>query len=128
MCRILSTLLLSLLVLSAQQGSLAHAIAHGLVPMAPGEAGSSGAAAPAAVTAATAADTWAGANGKPDGQKSDAYCGTCFQFTHIAWAAAASLPQFKWLGARFAPALARGRAAICAQAPQRRNRGPPITL
>jgi hypothetical protein len=112
MRRLLSSLLLAFLVVGAQQSALVHEIGHGL-----GQ--------DSAKTAAADSSRQAPNTGTTD---SGAYCQKCFQFAHVAGAITANFPATLSFSATAEPARANLVAAIAADAPQYRSRGPPIVL
>jgi len=123
MRRILSTLLLALLVVGAQQAALVHEIGHG-VGHGGGIAGSSSAAAAAdnaaGAQAARAADSGTTERGS--------YCDKCFQFAHVCGAGFSASAVLALLAAGAQLAHGRQIADLAADAPQSRSRGPPIVL
>ncbi len=111
MRRLLSSLLLAFIVVGAQQTALVHEIGHGFgqdstktVAMVGGQA--------------TGADK-SGAG---------AYCQKCFQFAHVSGAVAGHVPALLGQAASAESANAAPVAAIAADAPQSRSRGPPFVL
>lgn len=112
MRRLLSTLILAVLVVGAQQSALVHGIGHGF-----GRDAASARAADRAIKATGA--------GTAD---ADAYCEKCFQFAPVMGAVAGHPPKAVWIGTGKEPAQAKLAAAIAADAPLSRSRGPPIFL
>ena len=113
MRRLLTSLLLALLVVGAQQSALVHEIGHGF-----GQDSAKTAVADSARPA-------------PNGGTADTgayYCQKCFQFAHVAGAVAGHPPAVLWLAAGAEPAVAILAAEIAADAPPSRSRGPPIVL
>jgi hypothetical protein len=104
--------LLAVLLVCAQLAALLHEIGHGLRH----DAGNP--------TVSTAA-----AESQDSGPASrGAYCDKCFQFAHVASAAAGILPAFFLVAATSEAAHRQPAAALAAEVPQTRSRGPPIVL
>jgi len=120
MRRLLSTLLLALLVVCAQQAALVHEIGHGL----PHGSGAVTSVAGTAV-ATSAAEPRAPESGTTEG---GSYCDKCFQFAHVSGAGFSSHPVAALLVAGTESARASPAADLAAEAPQSRSRGPPIVL
>jgi len=112
MGRILSTLLLSLLVICAQQAALVHEMGHAL--------GHGPERAEAMVPGSGTQD--------PGTTEKGLYCDKCFQFAHVAGAAFAFSPAVFSLVADTESARDRAAADLAADAPPSRSRGPPIVL
>jgi hypothetical protein len=112
MRRLLSSLLLAFLVVGAQQSALVHEIGHGL-----GQDSAKSAIADSSGKAPNSRTTDSGA-----------FCQKCFQFAHVAGAVAAHFPALLFLAAAAEPAKTNLVAAIAADTPQHRSRGPPIVL
>jgi hypothetical protein len=117
MRRILSAFFLLLFMVGAQQSALVHEIGHGV-----GEAPSGNLAAGAA-----AADSGI-EKARPDSSDTRTYCEKCFHFAHVAGAVAGHLPGALRLDSRGEQAQATLAAAVAADAPQSRSRGPPVIL
>ena len=116
MLRIASTLLLSLLVVAAQQAALLHEIDHGFAH-----------GAPLAGLFATANDRLA--DGKTPGKEaSSSYCEKCFQFAHVCGAVFSSPVTVVFIAARAQAVRAGVVAELAADPPANRSRGPPVLL
>jgi len=101
---------LALLLVGAQQSALVHEIGHGFGP----------------ATAATAAQAERGrSTGAADAAN---HCEKCFQFAHVAAALAGHIPAPARPVAVAESAHSVLAAAIAADAPQTRSRGPPVFL
>jgi hypothetical protein len=112
MGRILSTLLLSLLVICAQQAALVHEMGHAL-----------GHGPEQAQTTIPGSGTQT-----PGTTEKGLYCDKCFQFAHVAGVAFAFSPAVFSLVADTESARDRAAADLAADAPPSRSRGPPIVL
>lgn len=116
--RICSTLLLSALLVGAQQAAFMHALAH--------QAALAGPQVPAADSAATPA---AQAGQGDSGGESGGYCDKCFQFGHVAGGAIAhATAPFLLLAVAGEAARPRPVSALAADAPSARSRDPPAVL
>jgi len=122
MQRLLSTLLLALLVVGAQQAALVHEIGHGIGHGGAGSAHAVGTGLAHAAGAQGARDAGSGTT------ESGSYCDKCFQFAHVSGAGFSASPVLAFLNAGAQPAHGRPVAELAADAPQSRSRGPPITL
>ncbi len=112
MRRLFSCLLLALLVIGAQQSALVHEIGHGL-----------GRASTTPFVLARGGDAT-----RPGSADAGSYCEKCFQFAHVTGALTGHCPGLDGSGATAESAPFDGTAAISADAPQSRSRGPPIVL
>jgi hypothetical protein len=112
MRRLLSSLLLAFLVVAAQQSALVHEIGHGF----------------GQDSARTAVATGGGQASNAGSTETGAYCEKCFQFAHVAGSIAGHLPALLWHAAVDELASATLVAAIAADAPPPRSRGPPSAL
>lgn len=112
MRRILSTLLLVLLVVCAQQAALVHEIGHGV---------GQGSGKP------VAARDIAGSQ-DPGTTDKGSYCDKCFQFAHVSGATSGPAQTFVFDTAADDPAHGHQPAELAAEAPVSRSRGPPIVL
>lgn len=112
MRRIVSTLLLALLVIGAQQAALVHEIGHGIAHRSASQ-----------LATAIVAD-------RDDSGTTEraAYCDKCFQFAHVSGAMTGSAPVPLSVLARGQSAQCQAAAEIAADAPPCRSRGPPIVL
>lgn len=129
MRRVLSSFFLALLLVGAQHALLVHDIGHGLgqVPGAASRAVAAGTAQGARVAGMVHAGPSQGArrSGTAD---AGSYCEKCFQFANVAAALAGAVPLPAPLVAGVESARALLAAAIAADAPQTRSRGPPALL
>lgn len=112
MRRLLSSLLLALFLVGAQQSALVHEIGHGLGRD--------------STEAVVTVDGKQASLGEKSGVGD--YCQKCFQFAHVAGAVAGHLAAIVWQGAATESANANLVAAIAADAPLSRSRGPPSLL
>ena len=112
MRRLISSLLLGLLVICAQQAALLHEIGHGT--------GSS---------AASAKVSLAGNSTQESAPAEDrSYCDKCFQFAHVGGIVLASIPAFLVLATSTIGIPGRVAVAGSADVPSPRSRGPPSNL
>lgn len=116
MRRILFPLLLWLLVVSAQQAALVHAIGHG--------AGHGSGAASVSVGGKALSESGSTEGGNGGG----IFCDKCFQFGQVASAAVAQLPAVLLRVGNTELALGRPSAQIAADAPASRGRDPPTVV
>jgi len=123
MRRILSTLLLALLVVAAQQAALVHEISHGI-----GSGAGRALAVAAADTVATSIDKAAARVADSGTTEGGSYCDKCFQFAHVCGAGFCSSAVLAFLEPGSESARGRQVADLAADAPQSRSRGPPIVL
>jgi len=114
MRRVVLCLLVSFLVLAAQQAALVHAIGHGTVHGNP------------KVGASTLASTDREPTQSP--QDSPAGCDKCFQFAHVAGAMAPALPQLLLKLPELDAPLAAQASLPVAVLLAARSRGPPTPL
>ena len=112
MRRLLSSLLLAFIIVGAQQSALVHEIGHGF--------GQDSASTAVAVVGEQASGG--------DKSGTGAYCQKCFQFAHVTGAITGHPPTLLWHRAKAEPAKANSVAAIAADAPLSRSRGPPFVL
>jgi len=122
MRRLLSSLLLALVVVGAQQAALVHEIGHGI--------GHGGALSLHTTGAGRSFVAGAQSARAPDSgtTESGSYCDKCFQFAHVSGAGFSAGPVLAHLAAATQSPDGRPIAELPADAPQSRSRGPPTTL